>query len=51
MFNSTNVIVQIFEVSGGATVIGDVARTNADTVTVTLLGTITAGDYTIVVTG
>jgi hypothetical protein len=51
MFNSTNVIVQIYEVSGGATVIGDVARTNADTVTVTLLGTITAGDYTIVVTG
>ncbi len=51
MFNSTNVIVQIYEVSGGATVIGDVARTNADTVTVTLLGTITAGEYTIVVTG
>jgi hypothetical protein len=51
MFNSTNVIVQIYEVSGGATVIGDVVRTNADTVTVTLLGTITAGDYTIVVTG
>jgi hypothetical protein len=51
MFNSTNVIVQIYEVSSGATVVGDVVRTNADTVTVTLLGTITAGDYTIVVTG
>ena len=51
LFNSTDVIVQIYEVGSGATVIGDVVRTNADTVTVTLLGTITAGDYTIVVTG
>jgi hypothetical protein len=51
LFNSTDVIVQIYEVSSGATVMGDVVRTNADTVTVTLLGTITAGDYTIVVTG
>jgi len=51
LFNSSDVIVQIYEVSSGATVIGDVVRTNADTVTVTLLGTITAGDYTIVVTG
>ena len=51
LFNSTDVIVQIYEVSSGATVIGDIVRTNADTVTVTLLGTITAGDYTIVVTG
>ena len=51
LFNSTDVIVQIYEVSSGATVIGDVVRTNADTVTVTLLGTITAADYTIVVTG
>jgi hypothetical protein len=51
LFNSTDVIVQIYEVSSGATVIGDIVRTNADTVTVTLLGTINAGDYTIVVTG
>jgi hypothetical protein len=51
LFNSSDVIVQIYEVSSGATVVGDVVRTNADTVTVTLLGTITAGDYTIVVTG
>ena len=51
LFNSTDVIVQIYEVGSGATVIGDVVRTNADTVTVILLGTITAGDYTIVVTG
>jgi len=51
LFNSTDVIVQIYEVSSGATVVGDVVRTNADTVTVTLLGTISAADYTIVVTG
>jgi hypothetical protein len=51
MFNSADVIVQIYEVSSGATVVGDIVRTNADTVTVTLLGTITAGDYKIVVTG
>jgi len=51
LFNSLDVIVQIYEVSSGATVIGDIVRTNADTVTVTLLGTITAGDYVIVVTG
>jgi hypothetical protein len=51
LFNSTDVIVQIYEVSSGATVIGDIVRTNADTVTVTLLGTINAGDYVIVVTG
>lgn len=51
LFNSTDVSVQIYEVSSGATVIGDVVRTNADTVTVTLLGTILAADYTIVVTG
>ena len=51
LFNSTDVIVQIYEVSSGATVMGDIVRTNADTVTITLLGTISAGDYTIVVTG
>ena len=51
LFNSLDVIVQIYEVSSGATVIGDIVRTNADTVTITLLGTITAGDYVIVVTG
>jgi hypothetical protein len=51
LFNTSDVIVQIYEVSSGATVVGDVVRTNADTVTVTLLGTISANDYTIVVTG
>ncbi len=50
-FNTLDVSVQIVEVAGGATVIGDVVRANADTVTVTLLGSIGAGDYRIVVTG
>jgi len=50
-FNTTNVIVQIFQVSTGETVIGDVLRTSADVVSVTLLGTIALNDYTIVVTG
>ena len=50
-FNTLDVSVQIVEVAGGATVIGDVVRNNADTVTVTLLGTIASGDYRIVVTG
>ena len=50
-FNTLDVIVQIVEVAGGATVIGDVVRANADTVTVTLYGSIALGDYRIVVTG
>ena len=50
-FNTLDVSVQIVEVAGGATVYGDVVRANADTVTVTLLGTIASGDYRIVVTG
>ena len=50
-FITLDVIVQIVEVAGGATVIGDVVRANADTVTVTLLGSIALGDYRIVVTG
>jgi len=50
-FGTLDVSVQIVEVAGGATVIGDVVRANADTVTVTLLGSIAAGDYRIVVTG
>ena len=50
-FNTLDVSVQIVEVAGGATVIGDVVRANADTVTVTLLGSIALGDYRIVVTG
>ena len=50
-FNTLDVSVQIVEVAGGATVFGDVVRANADTVTVTLLGAISSGDYRIVVTG
>ena len=43
--------MQIFEAATGATVFGDAVRTSVDVVTVTLLGTILAGDYTIVITG
>jgi hypothetical protein len=50
-FNTSDVNVQIYQVAGGATVIGDVARTTADLVTVTLYGTIASGDYRIVVVG
>jgi hypothetical protein len=50
-FNTLDVSVQIVEVAGGATVYGDVLRSNADTISVTLLGTIAPGAYRIVVTG
>ena len=50
-FGTTDVIVQVYEVSGGATVFGDVSRANSNTVTVVLNGTISLNDYTIVVTG
>jgi len=50
-FNTSDVTVQIYEVSSGNTVIGDTVRTNSNTVTVTMYGTITAGDYVIVVQG
>lgn len=50
-FGTKNVVVQIYENATGETVIGDVVRTSTDTVTVTLLGTISANDYYIVVTG
>jgi len=50
-FGTTDVIVQVYEVSTGATVIGDTTRANADTLSVVLYGTISANDYTIVVTG
>ena len=51
LFNTTDVIVQIYQNSTGETVVGDVVRTSADVVTVTLLGTILGGAFTIVVTG
>jgi len=50
-FGTTDVNVQIYEVSSGATVIGDVTRSNGDTLSVVLYGTISANDYTIVVVG
>lgn len=50
-FGTTDVNVQIYEVSTGATVIGDVTRSNGNTVSVVLYGTISANDYTIVVVG
>lgn len=50
-FGTTDVLVQVYEVSTGATVIGDTTRANGNTVSVVLNGTISANDYTIVVTG
>lgn len=50
-FNTTDVLVQVYQVSTGETVIGDVTRANSNTVSVVLNGTISANDYTIVVTG
>lgn len=50
-FNTKNVIVQIYQTSTGETVIGDVLRGGVNSVTVTLLGTISVGDYQIVVSG
>jgi hypothetical protein len=50
-FGTTDVNVQIYEVSTGVTVIGDVTRSNADTLSIVLYGTILANDYTIVVVG
>lgn len=50
-FGTTDVMVQVYEVSTGATIICDVTRANSNTVTVVMNGTISANDYTIVVTG
>jgi hypothetical protein len=50
-FGTTSVIVQIFEVATGATVYGDITRDNTNQVTVVINGTISLGDYKIVVTG
>ena len=47
-FGTADVMVRFMTL--GATVVGDVVRTPTNVVTVTLLGTITAGDYRIVVT-
>ena len=50
-FGTTDVIVQIYEVATGATVYGDITRSNSNTVSVVLNGTIASNDYMIVVTG
>lgn len=50
-FGTTSVVAQVFEVATGATVVADVVRTDTNTLTVTMLGTISSGDYKIVVTG
>ena len=50
-FNTTDVMVQIFQVSTGEVVIGDVTARTENAITVVLLGEIAANIYTIVVTG
>jgi hypothetical protein len=50
-FGTTDVIVQVYQVSTGETVIADVVRTNSNTVTVTINGAVDTSEYTIVVTG
>jgi hypothetical protein len=50
-FGTTDVIVQVYQVSTGETVIADVLRTNSNTVTVTINGAVDTNDFTIVVTG
>lgn len=50
-FNTTDVLVQVYEVATGATIMCDVIRLNANSVSVVMNGTISANDYTIVVTG
>jgi hypothetical protein len=50
-FNTKNVIVQVYQVSTGETVNCDVVRSSNDAVVVTMNGTISSADFTIVVTG
>jgi len=49
-FNTTDVIVQVYEVGTNETVFGDVTRPNANTVQVVLLGSHAANAFRIVVT-
>lgn len=48
---TSDVIVQVYEVSTGLTVIADVDRDNTNQVTVVINGSVSIGDYRIVVTG
>lgn len=51
-FNTEDVVVQVYDTVTNDTVIADIVRTNANTVTVTINGaSIVTGDYRIVVTG
>jgi hypothetical protein len=50
-FGTTDVIVQVYQVSTGETVIADVTRPNSNTVQVVINGTVDTNDFTIVVTG
>lgn len=50
-FGTKHVVVQVYQASTGETVVGDTLRTDNNTVVVTMLGTISADDYYIVVTG
>lgn len=50
-FGTRDVVVQVYEVATYATVIADAVRTDANTVTVTILGNVSADAYRIVVTG
>lgn len=50
-FGTSDVMVQVYEVSTGMTVIADVDRDNTNQVTVVINGTVSLGDYRIVVTG
>lgn len=50
-FGTSDVMVQVYEVSTGLTVIADIDRDNTNQVTVVINGTVSLGDYRIVVTG
>lgn len=50
-FGTSDVAVQVYEVGTGMTVIADVDRDNTNQVTVVINGTVSLGDYRIVVTG
>lgn len=49
--NTTDVVVEVYEVSGGATVLCDVARSDANNVTLTFSTTPTTNQYKVVVIG
>jgi hypothetical protein len=50
-FGTTDVMVQVYQVSTGETVITDVIRNNSNTVTVTINGEVDTSTFTIVITG